>query len=830
MPRHAHIVITEPGDQLDYISPREGRGRFSFPARERRPHAAHLLAEIQQAQNDARIAAEDTGHVVRNICLEVISDADYQLKLESLEDVRLGIQLRSVKRLDNRIHATIYVPEGKLAAFVRKIERYRNEDTTPRTPTGTPRPKNEDLVAGMGDIRFPVLRSFWTDADNLYPQAANERIWWEAWVQIGRGETADAVFADFVTATADAEFRLSSHVVKFPERLVFLVWGSAEQWTQVFIPVLDRLAELRRAKEVPTGFLDMAPYEQAEYAQDLALRLQVPGTTAPSVCILDFGVHRAHPLLAGVLSEQDALSLDPEWGPVDATERHGTEMAGLAVFGDQLVDYLHNREPFPIAHRLESVRMFRSGHAHDPDAWGAVTQESLAKAEIQAPRRARVACLAATANDRGRDKGRPSSWSGAIDEHASGALDDVRRLYVVAAGNLREELNDPTYVYPGTNILTASIEDPGQSWNALTVGACTHRVHIQSEVYEGHEPLARSGGLCPTSRTSCAWDENVWPIKPDIVMEGGNYVRIPGGGIDRCDDLSLLTTTVDATGRLLTWMSDTSAATAQAARMAAILMADYPNLWPETIRGLMVHSAEWTDEMYGQIPGMGQEARHKRLRCFGMGVPNLDRARYTVENCVSLVHQGEFQPYRLDGSTVKTNKFVLHSLPWPRAGLQALHHRDVTVRITLSYFVEPSPAGRGWGRKFRYASHGLRFALRGPVESDGEFRRRVSRTEWDEDDERPQTTDPIGWAIGSQLRTRGSIHSDWWTGPAADVATCGDVAVFPVTGWWRERKHLGCAEKQSRYALIITLSTEETDVDLYTPIAQEIGVITEVDA
>jgi hypothetical protein len=361
------------------------------------------------------------------------------------------------------------------------------------------------------------------------------------------------------------------------------------------------------------------------------------------------------------------------------------------------------------------------------------------------------------------------------------------------------------YSCPQSN-LENSVEDPGQSWNALTVGAFTDKVQIRSKAFDGYQPLAARGGLCPSSRTSDSWEDKAWPIKPDIVMEGGNYARSPSGRVDGCEDLALLTTSLDPTGRLLTWTSDTSAATAQAARLAAILMADYPDLWPETIRGLLVHSAEWTDEMKRQMPGGLETDRHRRLRCFGYGVPNLARARYTVENCVSLVHQGTIQPYKLD-ETAKTNHFILHSLPWPIASLEEIHDQDVTVKITLSYFIEPSPAGRGWGKKFRYASHGLRFALRGPYENETQFRQRISSQEWEQEEgqpvDRPSTSDPINWSIGSRLRTKGSIHCDWWTSSAAEVAQCGQVAVSPVTGWWRERKHLGFVEKQTRYSLIM---------------------------
>ena len=58
--------------------------------------------------------------------------------------------------------------------------------------------------------------------------------------------------------------------------------------------------------------------------------------------------------------------------------------------------------------------------------------------------------------------------------------------------------------------------------------------------------------------------------------------------------------------------------------MAAILQSEYPEYWPESIRGLIVHSAEWTPGMLEEFP---RKERRNRLRVYGMGVPNLARAR-----------------------------------------------------------------------------------------------------------------------------------------------------------------------------------------------------------
>lgn len=823
MPRHPHVLITQPGETRGYTSPAQGGGRFQVPDRARQAHARKLRQELARAQAEAEALAEAAGHTIENICLELLGEEGFDLKLESLDSTR-GFELRSVRKVDGQTHATVFVPTGRLEAFIRKIEAYRTEDTTGRVP----RPKNQDLVAGISEIRLAVLRSFWTDDEALYPEREDQSIWWEVWVQVKPNEDADEVFAAVVAAVGAAPLRLSTKVLKFSERLVLTAYGPPAAWTGCFVPLLDRLAELRRAKELPTDYFRLSPQEQRAFIDDLVTRVTPPGADAPAVCLLDFGVHAAHPLLRPVLAEADNHVVNPEWERVDRTEMHGTEMAGLIAYGPDLQSLLGGREAVTLRHRLESVRILRTDHRHPEEAWGYVTQAGLSIAETGAPRRPRVACLPVTADDRGRDRGLPSSWSAALDEHAAGQLDDQRRLYVVSAGNIRDLIGNDTFVYPQTNLENSGIEDPGQSWNALTVGAMTDRIDIQAEEFDGFQPVAPRGGLCPSSRTSYSWDDKTVPLKPDIVMEGGNYARSPEGRVDACDDLSLLTTGMEPTGRLLSLMSDTSASTALAARAAATLMADYPTLWPETIRGLLVHASDWTPEMLRQIPGQSQEDRHRRLRCFGYGVPDLERARYTVENCVSLIHQGEIQPFRLDGGTARTNHFVLHALPWPTTVLRDMQAAGVTVRITLSYFVEPSPGRRGWGKKFRYASHGLRFAVRGPTETTESFCRRVSRQEWEENGERPATRDPIDWAIGPRLRTRGSLHCDWWTASAADVAACGEVAVYPVTGWWLERKHLGFVERRTRYSLIITLSTDADEVDLYTPIAQQVGLVTEI--
>jgi hypothetical protein len=63
---------------------------------------------------------------------------------------------------------------------------------------------------------------------------------------------------------------------------------------------------------------------------------------------------------------------------------------------------------------------------------------------------------------------------------------------------------------------------------------------------------------------------------------------------------------------------------------------------------------------------------------------------------------------------------------------------------------------------------------------------------------------------------------------AVELAACGHVAVYPVTGWWRERPHLGRLESKARYSLVISIETPNQEVDLYHVIENLATVTTEL--
>ena len=166
----------------------------------------------------------------------------------------------------------------------------------------------------------------------------------------------------------------------------------------------------------------------------------------------------------------------------------------------------------------------------------------------------------------------------------------------------------------------------------------------------------------------------------------------------------------------------------------------------------------------------------------------------------------------------------LHRLPWPLVELEELGATPVEMRVTLSYFIEPNPSERGFRSRYRYESHGLRFEVKRPHESERSFRGRINAAARDEEEGTFSGGGDSGWIIGKQNRHKGSLHSDIWRGSAADLASRGILAVYPALGWWKTRPRLERYEKAARYSLIVSIHAPEIDVDLYTAIANQIAV------
>ena len=875
----SHLFITESHKTLDYISPKGGGRDPNLPNRNRSKHGHFLKKQFKMLWEKAEKEKKEQKAVSLpfkdGFYIEFRGKLGFDLITKSLENIKNGIRLLNVREEEQDkkkvITATVYIPYNKANLFLKKIEDYLDKSSK------SGKPKNKDLIESIEGMKLAVLESFWNNK-NFFPKG-NEIVNCEVWLRISEdskvnqtGFEKGATLEDFSSYNKD--LKLENHVlgldrgsnkisikknkdknineqidqffktcdelnknqfsqnkinynkdqkICFPERAVVCIQANKKQLMEL-IKSSDQIAEFRRIQETARFWLEQENKDQTEWVKDLQKRLVIDQESKISICLLDTGVNNGHVLVQPVLSDKDCHTVNPQWG-VDDQSGHGTEMSGLIIYGD-LQKALESKSKVNIHHKLESVKLIPKSGKHNKKAlYGYFTKQGISRAEIANPKKKRTICMAITSVD-DKHTGHPSSWSGALDQMTSGAEEEnKKRLLIVSAGNVGGQTEWQNY--PHSN-LTNSIHDPAQSWNALTVGAYTDKAIINDPDLEDYKPVAKAGELSPFSTTSITWEGKKWPVKPDIVLEGGNVAVNQRHFMTESEDLSLLSLSHKPHKDQFSMIQATSASTAQASWMASQIQAQYPEIWPETVRALIVHSAEWKESMKKQFWNTQEQEKNnykKMLRIFGYGVPNLNKALSSYKNSLTLITEQILQPFTKKTNSYSTKDMHFYNMPWPTEVLKNLPDKPkVKLKFTLSYFIEPGPGEIGWKDKYRYPSYGLRFALKKPQENEFLFQQRINKAVRDEEDMNITSNSDIRWKFGTQNRDLGSIHSDIWEGTAIDISECNFMAVYPTIGWWKTRSHLGKYNEKTRYSLVVSLSTPEEEVDIYTPVATKIGI------
>ncbi|SUD38610.1 peptidase S8 and S53 subtilisin kexin sedolisin [Ectopseudomonas mendocina] len=789
-------------------------------------HGSRLREKLSLALSASATRNGQNGYFSSNI-----SEAPQALYLEvelaadaSVPDLNWktqNIRLSALRVLeDGSTLGALYVPHDAMDFLELKLLEYAEE----RTDKG--KPKNEAKFAPVENFFVGDVETLWTDS-RPFPRGMSSTLWWECWCVSSK--------ADQVQRVADRlKLRVSENSLVFPDTEVLLIYANTLE-ISILVANADGVEELRKATDSPYFFTRLTPREKVEWTTDLASRLIPPRPESPAVCVLDHGVNHSHPLLQPALAAEDCQAVRVEWGVFDH-HGHGTNMAGTALYGD-LTYALADNSVVDLHSRLESIKFLPPAgwNRNEPSSYGFITQAAVSLAETKEPLRNRVFCMAVSNKDVSGE--RPTTWSSAIDQICSGSMTGdfdedgeygPRRLFIVSAGNIPDSTNPEDVA----DLYDFPIEDPAQSWNALAVGGFTDKVDLVDQPgYEDWSVVAEAGGHSPYSRASIDWEHSRTPIKPEIVFEAGNKAISPDGTqiISGIPALSILTTGKDVTQRPIEEFWATSSATAQAAGMAAAIMARYPQMWPETVRALIIHSAQWTPVMREKFKGKNKAQCVALARHFGYGVPQLSRALASAQNDLALIAESHIQPFTRalnaqgrEAGSPHFNEVHYYNLPWPRAELERLENRKVQLKITLSYFIEPSPGEMAQVIAARYQSFGLRFDLKKKSETEAAFRHRVNKLD-SLATKPPQTEADNRWIFGPKSVSAGSVHSDVWIGPAIDLAARDKIAISPVSGWWRYRLHLGKCNTQTRYSLVVSISSEEEDVNLYTEISNIIA-------
>lgn len=788
------------GDKIAVASmfqPRSrGGGNTAYPARNRQEYAVEIKSQYLTAIDYAISILSDRANDGKPTANGAYIDLDMKGALAPLSLPKTqGATIMKVSKPkeDGNVAVTVYVEKEKKDWLSNKADEYAElQDSEKLNAT-------DKIIAPIDEVRAADIRSLYISAEEFDAIPDDIIGTYELWLYKFSGYEKRLV--QTVLSCLGIENN-DGRILEFDSVDVWLIKATKQQLME--IPSSIDFIEGVRPYRQPS-ILTRRNVENREWAELIGNDAQFElDENSTRLGLLDSGVNNAHKLLAPALPDERMASVLGATDNIDH-DNHGTGMAGLALYGD-LTDIVYQRAPLDaIKHDLASVKIYEEGHESDTNFYGVIIEDGINKAQELG---ANIQCMAVT--DATPYEGLPTSSSSALDVSIyHGGLCD--RLVLVSAGNIDSpDVDADDYT---ASCKAHSVKSPAQAWNALTVGAFTEKTATKDATFK---PLAPPCGISPLSRTSYQWKTG--HTKPEIMMEGGNYAFHDSLGTTPLEDLSLITTNMDLQ-ITLNEFSGTSAATALAARLAAKIKIANPQLSMLSIRGMMVHSARWTPEM----KRLG-DCKDIMPLC-GYGVPVEDIALFSNERCATYIFENEITPFKGVKGTNIYNELHYYSLPWPKELLEQMGNENVTIRITLSYYVEPSPGYAGKKNKYRYPSAMLGFDLNTPTESASEFRKRHNKFEG----EKTTKNNSNRWNIKQTLRENGTVQSDWIKCKAIELAACNEIVVYPRGGWWKERK-LENVGNNIKYSLIVSLESEETEIynAVETAINNAIGIQTAI--
>lgn len=787
-----HIILDNWSEDVTFKSKSARGGILPTPADALR-HAQQLHEGYISALDSFKQKKEDLpeGAVAAfGSYIGVIVKKEAQLESWKSLDTKRGALVMNIRQsADDSSKVTLYLTENRTNWLENKLDAYIHS-------TNTENRSCRKLIDALDEVEPITLESFFTIAGD-YTTVSDIKEEYEIWIT---GTEINSEDIKRRIASIGVEYR--NRTLTFDCMMIVLVKANREQLEKL-PQVLDKISEIRRFRR-PSILTKPENGMRESREWESLIKACVPvEKDLVKVSVLDTGVNSNHPLLSPYLPNSRCHSALVGVNLRD-NANHGTGMAGLVLYGD-LTDAIYDRDIKPVTNELVSVKVI-DGQTN-PNALDEHTaiifEDAIRKSENDDAHLMTLAVTAAESNE-----AVATATSAAIDETLYNK-GNPKSMLLVSAGNIRdnEGVCYPDYLW------NYSVEDPAQSWNALTVGAFTQKIMIDDAEYETRQIVAPYGGVSPFSRTSRLWNKNML-IKPEIMMEGGNAYWDGEGNFQLHDDL-MLATTDSCKYCTFSALNATSAATALAGRLAGAIKHYNSGLSALSIRALMVHSASWTEAMKDICKVNGQLDKDLLLHTCGYGVPDWNKAVATHESYVTFIAEGELKPFAQgSGNELKHSNMHLYKLPWPKDLLLDLGAAEVTMRVTLSYYIQPSPGIKGKLKKFSYPSELLRFEVSTSQDTEDTFIHRVANTA--AEGEEVLSNDINRWWIGINRRNQGSIHSDFICETAAQIAAYDKIAIFPATGWWKTRKSM--LEKGVKYSLVVSLETP--NVDIYTPISQ----------
>jgi len=417
---------------------------------------------------------------------------------------------------------------------------------------------------------------------------------------------------------------------------------------------LDLVAQVNLPPTLPVAYSSI--FTDVGQLPDHAL----PTGTEPLVTVIDSGVLSGHPFLRGwILEEVDFNSGE---NTVVDQHGHGTQVAGLAVYGD-IAKCLKSGSWLPQV-LVASAKVLRRDPADetrpvfsDERRPEKVVEEAIR--HFHRERGCRIFNLSAGSYFDIYSGGRQFAWAEVLDQLAR----ELDIVIVVSAGNIisppwpqtalvredfQKELRNLLLQTPDCRLCS-----PATAAIAVTVGAIARSDRTDRYV----AAAAPAGAPAPFSRVGPGYapKDSQWSVKPEFVAYGGNYaIQNVGGSPPRWvrNDIQLgePTTRLNSDGgRSLTAVSGTSFAAPQVSYAAALAMKSIEQTFGGTVP--TANAARALLGACAQVPPCGGDwlcdsednECWEKLRLVGYGRVDINRVVTAVQHDVCLIGQDEVE-------------------------------------------------------------------------------------------------------------------------------------------------------------------------------------------
>jgi Subtilase family len=393
-----------------------------------------------------------------------------------------------------------------------------------------------------------------------------------------------------------------------------------------------------------------------------------PAPDGPVLGVIDSGIASSHPLLAPAV-------LGAEWvgslGDGGDGFGHGTLVASLALYGSLEKLLANPAEPARPCGRLVSVRILDDqGHLVDDRLWETQLIEAM---EIALQSGAKVINLSLGDPRRPYQGPRPTELGAVIDQF----IRSHKVVVTISAGNYTpwdgqiSELT--TENYPKTLLETSDsgLLDPAPAALALTVGAlCPDHGQGAKPSTERIDVIPIGGPDKPSPLTR-AGPGPMGMVKPELVAPGGSLsVDLLTSRVDMHDpSTQVIGAGIAGTSNLLAADAGTSCAAPLVSNAALRILGRYPQLSANTVRALLLCSAEKTETVIEGLTDAKNREQQRRLT--GYGRVSAERAEVSEDHRAVLVAESE----------ITIDDVHLYTVPIPLTFFSPGGYRRMTVAL-----------------------------------------------------------------------------------------------------------------------------------------------------